>query len=152
MGTWLFYDLNVVGNRHISNNIRILLVNNGKGTEFRNYNHLAARFGDEADRFMAAAGHYGNKSHVLIRHYAEDLGYEYLQASTKEEYLDNIDRFLIPSITDKPILFEVFTNSEDESNALRLMNTLIDNLNSSLKQAIKKVVPKSVISIVRKYC
>ena len=101
---------------------------------------------------MAAAGHYGNKSHVLIRHYAEDLGYEYLQASTKEEYLDNIDRFLIPSITDKPILFEVFTNSEDESNALRLMNTLIDNLNSSLKQAIKKVVPKSVISIVRKYC
>lgn len=147
-----FYDLNVVGNRHISNNIRILLVNNGKGTEFRNYNHLAARFGDEADRFMAAAGHYGNKSHVLIRHYAEDLGYEYLQASTKEEYLDNIDRFLIPSITDKPILFEVFTNSEDESNALRLMNTLIDNLNSSLKQAIKKVVPKSVISIVRKYC
>ena len=30
-----FYDMNVLGNRHIKSNIRIMLINNGKGTEFR---------------------------------------------------------------------------------------------------------------------
>lgn len=70
-----FYDLNSIGNHHVGNNIRILLVNNGKGTEFRNYNHFATRFGDDANRFMAAAGHCGNKSHLLVRHYAVDLSF-----------------------------------------------------------------------------
>lgn len=31
--------MNVVGNRHVGNNVRLLLINNGKGNEFRNYNH-----------------------------------------------------------------------------------------------------------------
>ena len=87
-----FYDMNVAGNRHVGNNIRILFINNGKGTEFRNYNHLGALFGEEADNYIAAAGHFGNKSHDLVRHYAEDLGFEYLTADNKEEYLNNIDR------------------------------------------------------------
>ena len=34
--------------------------------------------GEEADRYVAAAGHYGNKSHCLVKDYATDLGYEYL--------------------------------------------------------------------------
>ena len=29
-----FYDMNVVGNRHVGNNVRIMLINNGKGNEF----------------------------------------------------------------------------------------------------------------------
>lgn len=136
-----FYDINVLGNRHIGNNVRVLLVNNGKGTEFRNYNHPAAQFGEEADKYMAAAGHFGNKSNLLIRHYSEDLGYEYLQASTKEEFLNHLDRFLISDITEKPILFEVFTNNKDESNALKIMNSLIIDSSSKIKQTIKNVLP-----------
>lgn len=131
-----FYDMNVIGNRHVGNNIRILLVNNGKGTEFRNYGHPGAAFGEEADKYIAAAGHYGNKSHKLVRHYAEDLGYEYLSADTKEEYLRNLDRFLTPAITDRPLLFEVFTTNEDESEAIHM----IRNLNVSVKGMLKKTV------------
>lgn len=131
-----FYDMNVVGNRHVGNNIRILLVNNGKGTEFRNYMHPGAAFGEEADRYIAAGGHYGNKSHVLIKHYAEDLGYEYLAAESKEEYLRNIDRFLTPEKTECPMIFEVFTNNEDESEAIKM----IRNLNISTVGVLKKVV------------
>lgn len=139
-----FYDMNVLGNRHVGNNIRILLINNGKGTEFRNYNHPAAQFGEDADKYMAAAGHFGNKSHLLVRHYAEDLGYEYLQASNKEEYLAHLDRFIFPEITDKPILFEVFTNNEEESNALKLVNTLMEDTSMKVKQTIKAIIPNSV--------
>ena len=119
-----FYDMNVLGNRHVGRNVRILLVNNGKGTEFRNYMHPGAAFGEKADKFIAAAGHYGNKSHLLIRHYAEDLGYEYLSANNKEEYLQKLDRFLTPKVTDRPMLFEVFTTNGDESEAIRMINTL----------------------------
>lgn len=145
-----FYDLNSMGNRHVGNNVRILLVNNGKGTEFRNYNHPAARFGENADKFMAAAGHYGNKSTLLVRHYAEDLGFEYMQASTKEAYQKHLNRFLASTITGKPMLLEVFTNNEDESNALKIVNTLLKDTKSKVKQVIKGILPESMIDIAKK--
>ncbi len=113
-----FYDMNVLGNRHIKSNIRILLINNGKGTEFRNYGHYAQRFGKDVDKYIAAAGHFGNKSNSLIRHYAEDLGFLYLSAVNKEEFIDNSKKFTDSTIGDKPILLEVFTDSQDESKAL----------------------------------
>lgn len=95
-----FYDMNVLGNRHVGRNVRILLVNNGKGTEFRNYMHPRRRpSARRADDYIAAAGHYGNKSRQLVRHYAEDLGYEYLSAENKEDYLRQLDRFLAPGLT-----------------------------------------------------
>ena len=119
-----FYDMNVLGNRHVGNNLRILLVNNGIGDEFKNYNHHAIIFGNEVDQFIAAKGHFGNKSPNLVKHYAEDLGFLYLSASNKEECTGCFEQFLNPTITDKPILFEVFTNSEDESLALKMIQQI----------------------------
>ena len=40
-------------------------------------------------------------------------------ASNKTEYLNNLDRFVTKEITEKPILFEIFTESNDESEALK---------------------------------
>lgn len=145
-----FYDMNVLGNRHVGRNVRILLVNNGKGTEFRNYMHPGAAFGEEADKYIAAAGHYGNKSHELVRHYAEDLGYEYLSANTKEEYLKHLDRFLTPGLTDHPMLFEVFTDSKDESDAIRVMNNLNVSAKGVLKEAVKSVVGEKGKEVIKK--
>lgn len=145
-----FYDMNVLGNRHVGRNVRILLVNNGKGTEFRNYMHPGAAFGEEADKFIAAAGHYGNKSHLLVRHYAEDLGYEYLSANSKEEYLQNLERFLTPEITDRPMLFEVFTNSEDESEAIRMICNMNVSVKRMLKETVKSVVGESGVKAVKR--
>lgn len=145
-----FYDMNVLGNRHVGRNVRILLVNNGKGTEFRNYMHPGAAFGEEADKYIAAAGHYGNKSHELVRHYAEDLGYEYLFANTKEEYLKHLDRFLTPGLTDHPMLFEVFTDSKDESDAIRVMNNLNVSAKGVLKEAVKSVVGEKGKEVIKK--
>ncbi len=123
-----FYDMNALGNRYLPHNIRILLFNNGSGTEFRNYNHPAHDvFGDAADPYMAAAGHYGNKSSALVKHYAEDLGFKYISASNKEQYLQNLPVFVDPEIGEKPVLFEVFTDSKDESNALETMFNLVES-------------------------
>ena len=132
-----FYDMNSMGNRHVGNNVRIMLINNGRGTEFRNYTHPCAMvFGEEADPYMAAAGHYGNQSPTLVKHYAEDLGYEYMTASAKEEYLSKVDRFFDPTPHDKPMLFEIFTQQQDESDALETIVTLVKDKKSEMKQKV----------------
>ena len=145
-----FYDMNAAGNRHVSNNIRLMVVNNGRGTEFRNYNHPAARFGEEADKYMAAAGHYGKKSSELLKHYAQDLGFEYISASSKEEYLTNVSRFVSPKMNEKPIVFEVFTDSSDESDALKIMHTLEAEVSGKTKQMVKEILGESGVKTVKK--
>ena len=149
-----FYDMNVCGNRHVGNNVRILLVNNAKGNEFRNYGHYCAIFGEEGDKYIAAAGHYGNKSPQLIRHYAEDLGYDYYFASDKESFLENISHFIDPQPHDKPMIFEVFTDTEGESGAVEIMRTfLIDNkmvLKNKLMKVIRGSLGKKGIETVKK--
>ena len=65
-----FYDMNSIGNRHVGNNIRIMLINNGRGTEFRNYNHNGAIFGsEETDQFIAAAHTLGRS----VKRFSETL-------------------------------------------------------------------------------
>lgn len=149
-----FYDMNVIGNRHVGNNVRILLINNGKGNEFRNYNHPCYFLGEEAEKYVAAAGHYGNKSPQLVRDYAIDLGYEYLTASNKNEFNSVVTRFLIPELMDKPILLEVFTETENESKALeQTLNLVTDSklkLKSCIKNIAKEVIGKQGVNTVKK--
>lgn len=145
-----FYDMNVIGNRHVGRNVRIMLINNGRGTEFRNYNHPAQAFNDDADLYMAAAGHFGNKSPVLVKHYAEDLGYEYLTASNKEEFLQASKRFLTEELTDKPMMFEVFTDSKEESNALHIIRNLETDAKSSAKHLMKDIIGQDNVSKLKK--
>jgi 2-succinyl-5-enolpyruvyl-6-hydroxy-3-cyclohexene-1-carboxylate synthase len=145
-----FYDMNVIGNRHVGNNVRILLINNGKGTEFRQYNHHAAYFKDDADKFIAAADHYGNKSPTLVKNYAENLGFEYISASNKIEFKTASERFLIGEVTKKPIILEVFTNSEEESIALESINTIIEDKKSKFKATTKKIIGDNNIKILKK--
>lgn len=145
-----FYDMNVIGNHHVGSNVRIMLINNGRGTEFRLYSHPANRFGDDADPYMAAAGHFGNKSPLLVKHYAEDFGYEYMSASNKEEYLAHVGRFLTPALTDKPMLFEIFTDSSDESKALEVMNHLEMSHEGAAKDMAKKILGPSGVQTLKK--
>lgn len=147
-----FYDMNCLGNRHVGKNLRILLVNNGCGTEFKNYNNIAAPFGDKGSEFIAAMGHYGFKSRDLVKHFSVDLGFEYLSASNKEEFINVMNDFINPQI-EKSIVFEVFTNWEEESDALKSINdaksfkqkltqTLAVHINTDTKNAIKKFLGK----------
>lgn len=135
-----FYDMNALGNRHIGKNLRLMVINNGKGAEFCIYSHPASCFGKEAEPFMAAAGHFGDKSPDLIRHYAQDLGYEYLTACAKEEYLNQLERFIQPELTEKPMIFEVFTDSRDENEAIYVMNHLVQSANAAVKEFSKGII------------
>lgn len=135
-----FYDLNSLGNRHIKNNLRILLVNNGRGIEFRKLDHPGSKFGEDADLFFAAAGHYGNKSSNLVRHYAEDLGFNYMHASNKLDFEKCLETFVTPSLSEKPMVFEVFTQTEDEVKALDTIRNIKKDVKGFLKATAKHAV------------
>ena len=118
-----FYDMNALGNRHISKNVRILLVNNGRAMEMSFKSNMTSQFEDGivSHSFMAAQGHFGSQSPNLVKNYVTDLGFEYFSVRTKDDYLSILPKFVDENISDKPIFVEVFTNSNDEQVAFDLI-------------------------------
>ncbi len=145
-----FYDINVLGNRHINSNLRILICNNGTGYEMHCKGSIGKEFGDESDLFMAAGGHFGSKSRNLLRHFAEDLGFEYLKAENKEEYLANLDYYVDPNMHEKPILFEVFVDVEAEDIAYNMTKELIVSPENKVKDIAKNVLGEKGYSNLKK--
>lgn len=144
-----FYDLNSLGNRHINPNMRILLINNGRGVEFRKKDHPGSSFGIDADFYIAAGGHFGNKSHSLVRHYAEDLGFDYMAASNKEEFNNVISPFLDIEITEKPMILEVFPEMNDEVNNIDAIRHIAQN-NRSIIERVTDATKSEIKGFVKK--
>jgi 2-succinyl-5-enolpyruvyl-6-hydroxy-3-cyclohexene-1-carboxylate synthase len=150
-----FYDMNALGIRHIGSNVRILLVNNGRGIEFRVNPAIEEPFGDKLDGFISASGHYKNGAKA----WAQSMGFEYLTADNKDNFLSKIDDFCSPDINkfDKPVLFEVFTTVKDEQVGLELIrkanmpekNEIAISLKSKVKNMAKEVLPKKALKIAR---
>lgn len=137
-----FYDMNSIGNHNVGNNLRVLLVNNGKGIEFRHYNHPSAFMGEAADDYVAAAGHWGNQSSELVKHYAQDLGFKYFSASNKEELEKVKGEFLDPNVGNAPILLEVFTTTDDEIACLKQTNNSNYSTSGLLKSKLMGAINK----------
>ena len=113
-----FYDMNALGQRDISNNLRIILINNNRGVEFRVNPTLEDAIGEKTDYLIAAQGH--NKGGV--KGWAESCGFCYMSANSKETFEAQINSFCNDTF-DKPVIFEVFTNDTDEKQGLKLMQT-----------------------------
>lgn len=145
-----FYDMNSLGNRHLPPNLRILLINNGRGTEFRNYNHPGSLFGEQADNYIAAGGHYGNQSKELVRHYTEDLGFDYISASSKSEFEEYSPQFLKAENSSKPLIFEIFTTQSDENEAIHTIRNLRTGSETLAKNLIRKTLGPKGIETVKK--
>lgn len=145
-----FYDMNSIGNHCIGTNLRIMLINNGKGIEFRHLNHQAAFMGDAADDFVAAAGHWGRQSPDLVRHFSQDLGFKYLTASNKEEFNDICEEFLDTTYREKPILFEVFTSTEDEQQCLqKYMHANVSVAKKVIRKVAENVLPQKMTDFMK---
>jgi 2-succinyl-5-enolpyruvyl-6-hydroxy-3-cyclohexene-1-carboxylate synthase len=145
-----FYDMNALGNRHVGKNLRLMVVNNGKGTEFRRSDSVAGHFGDQADEFISASGHYANKSPTLIKHYAQDLGLKYICASSKEEFDSVYREFIAKGTSEKSVVFEVFTNSDEESRALDLIRNIKRDNKAAVKAAVRRVLGDKSVKAIKK--
>ncbi|MBE6333910.1 MAG: 2-succinyl-5-enolpyruvyl-6-hydroxy-3-cyclohexene-1-carboxylate synthase [Bacteroidales bacterium] len=142
-----FYDMNSIGNREIMSNVRILIVNNGLGQEFKNYSCFSSMFGEDTNSYIAAQGHFGNQSRQLVKNYAEALGFDYLTASNKEEFNSVYPSFVCPIIGEKPVIFEVFTDSNDECKALEL--TTIVGMKSKIIKVAGEIVSRPELKSVK---
>ena len=65
-----------------------------------------------------------------------------------------MERFINPELTDRPMLFEVFTKSEDESQALYEINHLTPNkedvIKIKMKEISEKVLSEKVVNSLKK--
>lgn len=137
-----FYDMNVLGNRHVGKNVRILLINNAVGVEFHLFKQFNSTYVNDISAFISAGGHFGKKSPNLVRHYATDLGFEYLCAASKSEFFSNFERFVSPEQGEKPIIFEIFTQIPDENQALKAMWSI--EKDTSVKHLLKETVKSTI--------
>jgi len=149
-----FYDMNVLGNRYIGKNLRILLINNGLGDEFRMSKSPSYKaLGEDVRPYVAAEGHYGHIETTIVRAYVESIGYRYLTASSKEEFLKLVDEFVSPEIN-QSIVLEVKIKAEDDTEAVDLISHIVmrdnhESLKKRLKKKIKSIVREEKISAIQ---
>lgn len=153
-----FYDMNSLGNRHITSNVRILVANNGLGGEFKNSlgNVQKAGLGDSANEYISAYGHYGEKSPELLKHYAQDLGFQYLSAIDKQSFLTAMKEFTTTEHKEKPMFFEVFIDEHEDVSALDLIQNLSDfsesdqNVIEKTKKIAKSILGRNGVKMIQK--
>lgn len=141
-----FYDMNSLGIRHLKNNIRIVLVNNRGGGEFRLNSHAADQFGDESNRHIAAGGHFGDSAEGWVR----NNGFKYISVKGKDELESALQELVRPS--DSPVLLEVFTTMSDDAGSLQAIIDANDQTPQSKKfaQAIKASIPQDMKTGIKK--
>lgn len=113
-----FYDMNIIGNRHVGRNVRILLINNGLGAEFRLNLTNEDKLGGAMNSLVAAEGHNGSAKEWVV-----SMGYEYMSSMNKDEFNDKAKSFFSEDLDefDKPVVFEVFTTVVDEQSGYDLI-------------------------------
>lgn len=101
-----FYDMNSLSIRGLRNNVRILLVNNNGGIEFK----LHGENRKIQNRYIAAADYHGS-----AQGWAESCGFDYYSAENMTEFSEIVPKFV--SKSKNSIILEVFVNDYDESDA-----------------------------------
>lgn len=134
------YDINSLSIRNIKNNLKILLINNNGGVEFKLYD--GNENFNKINKYVAAGDHFKN-----AKGWSETCGFLYLSASNIEEFNENIDKFINES--NKPVVFELFVNDVDEVKAYNMIIQANSKLTISdytgygkkiLKKGIKKIL------------
>lgn len=105
-----FYDQNALWNQNLQGNLRILLLNNGKGGIF---NMLRGLEQSPARDQYVAASHHTSAEGICIQN-----NIVYLKASNMEEMQQGINKLLTME-GDRPVLLEVFTDAKSDEQILK---------------------------------
>ena len=150
-----FYDLNTLGSRHITKNLRILLINNGEGAEFSVPGGISSNpnCGVRVHDFIAAKGHNGCQSESVVRHLSEDLGFVYLSASDKVAFESVVERF-VSGAEDCPIVFECFTQLANDCSALESYNNIspykkVPSIETEVRKLAGRLMPARIKNVVK---
>ena len=87
-----------------------------------------------------------------MKGYAESLGYDYLSAENKEEFYSKYKDFFSSNKKNAPVLFEVFTDSREENEALEIIRKIKPRtvtFADKAKSAMKEIVGETAVSILK---
>lgn len=105
-----FYDQNALWNQNLKGNLRILLLNNGRGGIFNLLKGLEQS--PARDQFVAAEHHTSAEGICQQNHVT------YLKAENMDEMQQGIDTLLYIE-SERPVLLEVFTDASEDERAFR---------------------------------
>lgn len=128
-----FYDMNSLGIRGIKNNVRILLLNNGGGAEF--HFNMGIKTVPTLNEYISV------KHSKVARAWAESMNFRYIKCENHEQLVEGMKEFT--SFSQNPILFEVFTDMENDASVVQKILAEIKGSRSSksmLKQTVKKLI------------
>lgn len=125
-----FYDMNAVSIRHIKNNVRVILLNNGGGSEFH--------FFMGKDKIPTINKHISVANNRIAKGWIESLGFCYYSIHNKEE-ADKIIP-LLSQMSDKPIFVEVFGDMEEDAELSKQFYS--SNYPENFKSEVKKIASK----------
>lgn len=128
-----FYDMNALGIKYIGNNVRIILVNNNGGVEFKLWS--GEEQNRKLDRYIAAANHFRTAEGWAITN-------DFLYIPIRNETELESKKHLLVNEVDKPVLFEVFTDDGKEGKAYMSIIKQLASNNFS-KRAFNKI--KSIL-------
>ncbi|HIY83253.1 MAG TPA: 2-succinyl-5-enolpyruvyl-6-hydroxy-3-cyclohexene-1-carboxylic-acid synthase [Candidatus Rubneribacter avistercoris] len=137
-----FYDMNAASLRDVGNNVRIIMLNNGGGSEFHYY--MGERNVPTIDNYICA------RNGRVAKEWVESVGFSYRSARSKEEVDAGLEALSKPS--EAPLFLEVFTDMRDDAEVLReaYKKASPTDLKTSVKNAAKSVLsPKQIGSIKR---
>ncbi len=137
-----FYDMNAAGLRSIGKNVRIILLNNGGGSEFHFF--IGRDNIPTLDDYICAE--HNKKAEGWIR----SLGYDYYSVDNAEDFNSVIEKFGQPS--ECPMFLEVFTKMEHDADLTRqyYKENKREDAGSKLKNAIKSAVPQKQLDMAKK--
>ena len=143
-----FYDMNAAGLRSIGPNVRIILLNNGGGSEFH--------FIMGKDK-IPSLNDYISAEHVNVAAgWATSLGYEYYCVSNAEELDAVIGKFGEKS--DAPMFLEVLTDMEQDAkitqkfyadNAVKIKSTLAKKIARSVLGGKNVQKVKNILKVIK---
>ena len=125
-----FYDMNAAGIRSIGNNVRIILLNNGGGSEFQFF--MGKERIPTLDNYICA------EHDKVATGWIVSLGYDYYSATNISEFEEIIELFGKQS--EKPMFLEVFTNMEEDANLTNIFYDEYRKPNVGYTKKIKKVI------------
>lgn len=137
------YDMNSISIKELQKktNIRIIIVNNNGGGEFRqNLRH--SNFIEDVEKNIAAGGH-----NFRAKGWVESCQYEYLTASSKEDFLQLLPHFVEDDGKSK--VFEVFADSEGDKKSLELIFSANQLLSSKMQSSLKNFVKRNLSDSVK---
>lgn len=125
-----FYDMNALQMRHISKNVRIMLVNNSGAAEFHFF--MGEKVIPTLNKHIAA------EHSTSAKGWVESRGFRYYSATNENELNSVMQEFINPK-ADTPAVLEVFTDKKADAEELK---AFYNKFKPKAQTLAKKIIQK----------